>query len=348
MDIILGISPGIAKLATDLFQPNESGIHFDKIDGVMFSYANVKESSREYRKLWKQGFHRAYKLPTGAKVFLDNGSYNYATDNTYDGSLKAYENFVEKIQPYWAAQPRDYIPNTAMSSNEIKSCFERTMGNNEKYCEQDYAMILHPGPCFELYLDAFKKSSMLSKSKFVSLGSILGEKSSFNEKCYHISKAREAFPDSHLHILGIGGTRSMVNLSVALGVDAQDSVGWQMKAQRFGHVISPNPAKGTLNVATHLNDRQKLPSKEDYADLEACECPYCEKYGLKMLEGNEPKSAVARIGHNLWHLTDERDQTAEHVKNGTYDEWQKKRNPKLYNIIRYAQERSKVEQLSLF
>ena len=229
--------------------------YIQDIDGVIFSYEHVVNSPRKYQRLWKRGIREIYRIPKHVKLFLDNGSFGFSSKG-YSGSLRAYEVWAQKMEPDWKPMPRDFIPWIEMSDDELTENMNRTIENNLKYSGDDYAMIFHAGPRFEDYLTQFQQEPLLQDPKFIALGSIHGKIQTLSELIYYIKKSKETFPNSHLHLFGVGSMRTTVHIPTLFGVDSIDSAGWYVSASKFGRVISPNIRKQTISIAEHLNERQ--------------------------------------------------------------------------------------------
>ena len=348
MDLVLGIGSGITRFLQKMIDSNKE---FAKsIDAVMLSYAIASESPKDFRMIWKRrNIKETYQLPSHIKIFLDNGSFSFATKG-YEGSLKAYENFVERVNPEWAPMPRDYIPMKNMTVDEKFGCMIKTMENNQKYAGDRYAMILHGGPAFEEYIKRCQASKEIMSSKYIAVGMYRAERAVFDKLYHYVHTAREAFKDHQLHIFGVGGTRIMIHIAALLGADSIDTVAWYTKSIVWGHIISPNPLRATFSMAEHLTGRRKysLPKPGDFEDLEKCPCPSCSTVGYEVLKENSDAGDVARITHNVYHLLDERNQVEYHLKNGSYDDWQKERNPELWQRFKQLENAGQSNQLTLF
>ena len=341
MELVVGISASLAKYLRQITDP-EREVHLEEVPAVMFSYAEVRESSKLYWKLGKQGARAIYK--PDVRVYMDNGSFTFASTG-YEGSLKAYENFLKRSKPDWASMPRDYIPKTYLSYAKKRECMQKTMENNLKYAGSDAAMILHCGDVFDEYLEHFKSIPSLRSPKAVALGEIRAARGLY-ELGTHIKRTRAAFPESKLHLFAIG-SRSTTHLATLLGADSADSVNWYVASSKMGQVESPDPAKPKINLAPHLSERTNKPTSDDYADLEKCPCPFCQGGdGIELMKGKGRPAANARAGHNLYHLMDEIRMVQYHVKEGTYDDWQRQRDPKSFQILSQLLYEQPTQQLA--
>ena len=346
MDFVIGLTFAMRKFELPIFEP-ERELYTDKVDGIMVSYAEVLKSPKFQRTVWKQGAHRTFNLVPGTKVYFDNGSFSFATTK-YEGTLQAYEQLMDRVDPYWKAMPRDYIPSTAMTQQESDDCMRRTMENNMQYANTDYALMLHSGLSFESYLKWFRDMPTIRHPKFVALGPVSQPINAINNLCYSLSLTRATFPESHLHVLGVGGRRSTTHIATLLGADSTDSTGWWVLAARFDAVISPNPAKTVLYVVDKEFEREKKPTAEDYAELEECECGACKGRTLEDLRSPDTYGKQIRAAHNLYMLMKEKNDVKFNLDRGNYEDWMKKRHHKFYRHLQTIMESHKNKQLELF
>ena len=334
-----GVSPHNSPLDWERY-------YVQDVDGVIYSYEHVLQSASLYQRLWKRGLRTVYRIPRNVKLFLDNGSFGFSSKG-YTGSLGAYEVWADKMEPDWKPMPRDFIPWVEMSDDQLTENMNKTIENNIKYSDQGYAMIFHAGPRFEDYLTQFQQQPKLQSPEYIALGSIHGKIQTLNELIYYVKRSKEVFPNSHLHLFGVGSMRTTVHVPALFGVDSIDSAGWYVSASKFGRIMSPTALNQTISIAEHLNERQGKPTTEQLDELSKCPCPSCERYPLEVFQDDGVIASTARAAHNLYHLMDEKEQVRYHVKNNTYDEWQKERNPKFYDAIQLALEKYETRQLSL-
>lgn len=110
---------------------------------------------------------------------------------------------------------------------------------------------------------------------------------------------RKEFPNSFLHVFGIGGVTTM-HLMFSLGVDSVDSVGWRLKAA-YGAIQLPGT--GDRFISPRKRKRTKL-SRNDLALLEYCECPICREKTvtkkIEFLDNENPSTFYNRATHNAW------------------------------------------------
>ena len=361
MDLIIGVNPGIISMTKRCFDKDDP-LYIDGIDGMMFSYAVAMESTKTMRRLWKQSFWKGYNLPEEYKIFLDNGSFSFSQQN-YTVNGLSYRKFVEQTQPSWYPMVQDYIPGLDMPLETQRQCMEKTMANNEEWSGSDYAMVVHAGPMFDEYINRFKASETLMKSKYVALGALASRRlrvtrlipgddlSGDKETFEYIKEMRETFANSHLHLFGVGGARAPIHLAALLGADSIDSIGWFTAGGKFGRALSPVPAKSDVYICSTNSDARPDPTKEDIEDLEACECPTCQEYGIEGLKDPSVGFGVqCRSAHNLYYLVKEKQLVEKHIADGTYKEWHKEHyyRPQFHDVTNAIFNPVKETQLNLF
>ena len=361
MDLIIGTNPGIIKMTARCYDETDP-LYIEGVDGMMFSYAVALESQKAHRRLWKQGFRQGYNLRDEYKIYLDNGSFSFSQQG-YTVEPLAYRKFVEQVKPDWYPMPQDYIPGLDMPLDEQWSRMEKTMENNHKWSGSDYAMILHTGACFDEYIKRFKSSEVLMKSKYVALGALASRRlrvsrltpdsdvSGGRSTYEYIKETRELFPDAQLHLFGIGGSRSTIHLSALLGADSIDSIAWFTAGGKFGRAVSPVPTKLDVYICSTNSDKRRKPLKDELEDLEACECPICQEYGLEGLQDPSVGLGVqCRSGHNLYYLIKEKRLVEQHLADGTYQEWHREHyyRPAFHDVTSAIFNPASEKQLSLF
>lgn len=140
-----------------------------------------------------------------------------------------------------------------------------------------------------------------------------------------IKLVRDNFPNSILHVFGVGSTTTM-HILFLLGVGSVDSSGWRLKA---AHGAIQLPGHGDLFPPRHkttLRTRRQL-TREDLRLLVKCRCPSC-----KPLATN-PKKLIAvlrdkfraRAIHNAWVYVNETRQFRDAAASGQALEFVKSR-----------------------
>ena len=115
-----------------------------------------------------------------------------------------------------------------------------------------------------------------------------------------VRTVREEFPDSFLHVFGVGSVSTM-HFLFSLGVDSVDTMGWRLKA---AHGAIQLPGVGDRFVTANSKKRVNL-SDHDKELLEKCKCPVCKGLSLEeklqnldnaIKNGTFKKRAI----HNAW------------------------------------------------
>jgi len=111
-----------------------------------------------------------------------------------------------------------------------------------------------------------------------------------------ISIIRKEFPNSFLHVFGVGSVSTM-HLMFSLGVDSVDSMSWRMKAA-YGAIQLPGIGDRFISPK---NSRKKL--MEEHL-LSKCECPICVNKSLKerkkALDNSKYGTFYNRAIHNAY------------------------------------------------
>jgi queuine/archaeosine tRNA-ribosyltransferase len=115
---------------------------------------------------------------------------------------------------------------------------------------------------------------------------------------------RAEFPNTFLHVFGVGGTTTM-HLMFALGVDSLDSIGWRLKA---GYGAIQLPGFGDRFTGDKPRKRRTLLKDDTKAKeiLLQCQCPVCREYRsledrLSALDNSFDNRAL----HNAWVFVQE-------------------------------------------
>lgn len=120
-----------------------------------------------------------------------------------------------------------------------------------------------------------------------------------------ISFVRCCFPNSRLHVLGVGSPRTIAT-AFAGGADSVDSIGWR-RAAGFGTIFLPG---GTERFLAH-RDRKRAASRlvlteTDRQVLGYCDCPACTRAGnVDARVDALAASYLPRAAHNAWVLLGE-------------------------------------------
>ena len=320
MEIVAGISlkgikPRVWDKTSEYFLP--------QLHAVMISYADFYTSPKRRREAMEKGIHASLGIPKEVKVYLDNGAF-YFLKREGETPIKEYEEFVEKAKPDWHPIPQDFIPTPKMTLEEQKQCFNRTMEMNVAYKDKpSYIPVIHISNFLEEYISQLKADEAFLNKPYIALGGIVpnllrAPKAIPHQKIlFSIQQIRQEFPNTKLHVFGIGGTATL-HLAALLRINSVDSSGWRNRAARG---MIQLPGTGERIVASLGSWRGRQVSQEESQKLEKCPCPACEKHGLNGLKRNGAEGFSNRATHNLWVLLEEARLIQEHLLDQTYPEW---------------------------
>ena len=132
-----------------------------------------------------------------------------------------------------------------------------------------------------------------------------------------LRSVRATQTDKRLHLFGVGGTATL-HLARLLRIDSVDSSGWRNRAARG---IVQLPGHGDRSVADLGSWKGRKPSVEEWAELDACRCPACRRFGLDGLRKSRIEGFCNRATHNLWTLLEESRLIDAHLQAGSYQDW---------------------------
>jgi queuine/archaeosine tRNA-ribosyltransferase len=210
-----------------------------------------------------------------------------------------------------------------MSIDEQRACLERTMAVNRAYRDDGYVPVIHAGVLIEEYITAVVASDVLAKKRVLGLGGLVPNllraprAIPYETILTGLRRVREAFPQTRLHLFGVGGTATL-HLAALLGINSLDSSGWRNRAARG---IVQLPGRGDRMVANLGSWRGRDPDTAEWEQLAACPCPACQRSGLAGLTASKLEGFCHRATHNLWTLLEEARQIEAHLSGGTYLTW---------------------------
>ncbi len=319
MLIVAGLS--LKNLQPRVWDPS-SEFHIPALEAVMVSYAEFHQLQARRTAAMKQGLRSYLGVPEHIKIFLDNGAFYFAGQETGEAPLKEYEEFVEATTPHWKPIPQDYIPLPSMSRQKQWSCFDKTMRVNRDYQHNGYVPVVHIGSHLMKYTEQMLACPRLSKKPSIALGAIVPnllrkpKAMPYADVLAGLQHFRSVFDQKTLHVFGVGGTSTLHIMSL-LGIDSVDSSGWRNRAARG---IVQLPGCGERLVAELGNWRGRRPSNAEWRTLRACSCPACKTHGVKGLKANKLHGFCCRATHNLWVLLEENTWLTRHVGDRTYAE----------------------------
>jgi 7-cyano-7-deazaguanine tRNA-ribosyltransferase len=315
----------VAGLSLKNLQPRvwdaSSPYHLPDLPAVMVSYADFHRMPAQRRAAMDRGLREYLGMSDETKIYLDNGAF-YFLSRGGDTPVGEYEEFVERTKPDWYPIPRDYIPAPAMTNDEQRMCFERTMQINSAYGHDGYAPVVHIGRFLDDYVTRIQANEKLSKKQTMALGGIVPnllrkpKAVPYQVVLDALVHVRRTFADKEVHVFGIGGTATL-HLAALLGVDSVDSSGWRNRAARG---IVQLPGSGDRMVAEFGSWKGRRLSPQEQEILQNCPCPTCAHSGLEGLAAGRIEGFCNRATHNLWVLIEEARWVEDRLTSGTYRE----------------------------
>ncbi len=329
----------VAGLSLKNLQPRVwdagSSYYLPRLRAVMVSYADFHKMPARRAAAMEAGLREYMGVPEGTKVYLDNGAF-YFLSRGGDTPVEEYEEFVERAAPDWYPIPRDYIPTPAMTEDEQRACFDRTMQANSAYEHDGYAPVVHIGRFLDDYVARVRAEEKLFGKRTIALGGIVPnllrkpKAVPYQVVLDALTHVRRTFADKEVHVFGIGGTATL-HLAALLGVDSVDSSGWRNRAARG---IVQLPGSGDRMVAELGSWRGRSLSPEEREILQECACPACSQGGLEGLAANRLEGFCNRAAHNLWVLLEEARWVEDHLTHGTYaDRYKDRLNNSIYKPL---------------
>ena len=328
----------VAGLSLKNLQPRvwdiKSPYHLPNLRAVV-SYADFHKMPAQRRAAMDRGLREYLGVPEEMKVYLDNGAF-YFLSRGGDTPVDEYEEFVECATPDWYPIPRDYIPTPAMTDDEQRACFDKTMRANFAYEHDGYAPVVHIGRFLDKYVARVRADERLSEKRAIALGGIVPnllrkpKAVPYQVVLDALTHVRRTFAEKEVHVFGIGGTATL-HLAALLGVDSVDSSGWRNRAARG---IVQLPGSGDRMVAELGSWRGRRLSAEERELLRDCPCPTCAQGGLECLAANRLEGFCNRATHNLWVLLEEARWVEDRLLSGTYrDCYEARLNNSIYKPL---------------
>lgn len=299
-----------------------SPFYMPNLQALMVSYADYDQMPARRQRAMTQGMHASLGVPSGVRIYLDNGAFSFLRRN---GTVPraAYQEFVQQAQPDWYPIPQDFIPTPSMSHAEQEQCFRQTMDVNRAYAHNGYTPVIHISRLLQSYTDAMLADPALARTSTIALGGIvpnllrMPRAIPYDHLLASLRHVREQFRDKQLHVFGIGGIATL-HVAALLGMDSVDSTGWRNRAARG---IVQLLGSGDRSVADLGSWKGRSPSATEWERLQACRCPACQHYGIEGLTAHRVLGFACRATHNLWTLLEEARLIEEQLRAGTYATW---------------------------
>ncbi|MEW6424676.1 MAG: hypothetical protein AB1523_08000 [Bacillota bacterium] len=300
-----------------------------RVPGLLMNAWDILSSGQTLKGIQSAGLHQYLGLDTSCSILLDSGGYLYLKRDDVRGDPYTVLRLYEDLTPTICAvldYPLD--PLEVAEVNEWR--WQQTLVNTRFMFENNGQIALMPiihahsaeeahRACNDLR-QIIKEPTILGIGSLVPLmrthhdGRVVGKPSSLAFNQYHqssrhlavdiIKTVRAEFPNTFLHVFGVGGTTTM-HLIFALGVDSIDSIGWRLKA---GYGAIQLPGIGDRFTGDKKREKRTL-LKDDGKAKEAlldCQCPVCREHAtLENRLAALDKSFNNRALHNAWVFVQE-------------------------------------------
>lgn len=316
MKIVAGLN--LKNLKPRVWDP-ESEHYLPELKAVMVSYADFDKMPARRKAAMDQGLRAWLGVPEGVDVYLDNGSFYFLMRNG-DRPIADYEEFVKQAKPDWYPMPEEYIPTPMMSDSQQKKAYQDTLAAMTRYSYDGYVPVAHVGKWLKKYVKFMKAEEKINAKHYLGLGGIVPnllrapKAIPYEEVLQSLIHFRQAFPDKHIHVFGMGGTAT-VHLAALMGFDSIDSSGWRNRAARG---IIQLPGTGDRLVTDLGKWRGRQLSDQELVSLETCECPTCGGGHFERLFLHRMEGFCWRATHNLWVLLQEREWVSRALQAVTY------------------------------
>ena len=244
----------------------DSGIHnYLKYDGpIMMDSGGFLFQKHEKITVHPQEISRLY-----AVAGIDIG---VVLDHPLSPSSSAFEN-----NKRWALTLRhtETMASTFGSYTFMPVLHGYTLGRLERACQQIRSVVGTPAAVGLGSLVPLMKGNYPRKGfSYVRKGTANGNHLTFIGDALEL--VRDEFPDSLLHVFGIGGISTVLAI-FALGADSVDSVAWRLKSA-FGAIQLPGVSDRFLSPRPHSRRVRRVLKGEELNLLAKCNCPVCSRF----------------------------------------------------------------------
>lgn len=296
------------------------------INTILVNACDILNHPQVSQSIRKVGIHEY--LDYNGIVMMDSGGFLFQKKDYLDISTSVILELYRESKPDIGVildHPLNPLEPPHVNYRRWKKTIDNTMYMYQNNGTSILMPILH-GYTLKKIRNACKEIKKIDdKPNLIGLGSLVplifrtSGMQNFDDSLHFVVDAvklvRQEFPDSFLHIFGIGSITSMF-LMFSLGVDSVDSMGWRLKAA-YGWVQIPNV--GVRYLRTH--NRRKMGGSRVISDSEKkylynCNCPVCKDLSriqqMKILESSFHKRAL----HNAWVFVQEEKMFKKSLKNG--------------------------------
>jgi len=277
-----------------------------EVETLIVNACDILQKKKANHEICCKGIHNY--LDYKNLILMDSGGFLFQKKELIDVDPLEIINLYENCKPDLGVILDHPLNPKASKSGNLKR-WNSTLKNTEIMFENQGKVELMPvvhGYTFEDLKNACDDlKNLIDNPKAVGLGSLVpllfrnGSSKHFKDGLKFVVDAvqlvREEFPDSFLHVFGVGSTKTM-HLMYALGADSIDSIGWRLKAA-YGTIQLPGV--GDRHVKSRNNGRPSLNEKEKLL-LAQCECPVCYNKNLDERLDTLDGLFQSRAMHNAW------------------------------------------------
>ncbi|MHA1401341.1 MAG: hypothetical protein ACTSQE_13415 [Candidatus Heimdallarchaeaceae archaeon] len=280
------------------------------IRGLMINAYEIISNQKYMERVYRYGIHKFLKF--NGIVFMDSGGFLIQKNQDFDIDVNDVIDVYKKSSPDLIVSLDYPLSPSSSHENNLKN-WEKTLENYEvmRKIFPNIMPVIH-GYTKEQIENACDTMASYDP-KFLGLGSLVplmrsikGTKNLFNSNGFSRNKnytakhyvvdaikyVREQFPDSFLHVFGIGSASTM-HLMFALGVDSIDSMGWRLKAA-YGAVQLPYTADRFLSSLNGRRKKRPIFTPEEKNLFNKCKCGIHQEYDYDYIDTKfEPKAKIS-------------------------------------------------------
>ena len=312
-----------------------------EVDTVMLNAYEIM-SSPKLKEMEKKGIHKYLKHDK--LIMMDSGGFLFQKKDKVGINAEVILEIYENVKPDIGVI-LDHPLDPSKDDNINHKRWLKTLKNTKFMLENSTEIALLPvvhGYTREQLKNACKELKRLVCPKVIGIGSLVPLITSPN---YGVAKefvidairiVREEFPNSFLHVFGIGGTTTM-HLMFSLGVDSVDSMSWRLKAA-YGAIQLPGVGDRFISPPK----RRKRISELEQKLLAKCLCPICKGKTIEERKENfdnlNPSTYQKRAIHNAYVFKEEEKEFREQLKNGEVKEFVEERlkHTPFLSMFKYA------------
>jgi tRNA-guanine family transglycosylase len=274
--------------------------------------------------VYKPGMHKY--LNFAGPVMMDSGGYLFQKHNSI-GITASTITEIYKEARIDIGVALDHPLDPTLPSDQNKKRWRSTLRNTESMAKgaasYELMPVVHGYTLHTLKVACNEVRSLLGNPALVGIGSLVPLiKSSYLGNGFRYNRSngrrgdnvtfiadairlvRDEFPDSFLHVFGVGGITTALSI-FALGADSVDSVAWRLKAA-YGAIQLPGVSDRFLSPRPDSRKvRKVITASEEYL-LGSCKCPVCSAYkGVAWRKRRLDSSFSSRSMHNGWVFLEE-------------------------------------------